>query len=165
MKTFTIAAETKDGFIARNNSQNSMNWTSEEDKKFFIEKTKEAGVVIMGRKTFDTFKRPLKDRRNIVLTRQDIQIEGVEVTSESPEDLLNRLEKEGVEEVAILGGAEIYKIFIEKGLVDKIYLTQENVEFGEGVPFLPPELRQKLQLVSSTNLSPNTLLLEYVYSD
>jgi dihydrofolate reductase len=163
MKVFTIAAETKDGFIARTDSQNSMNWTSEEDKKFFIQKTKEAGVVIMGRKTFETFGRPLKDRRNIVMSRQDIKIEGAETTSESPEDLLSRLEKEGVQEVAILGGAEIYKMFIEKGLVNQILLTQENIEFGEGVPFLTSELRQKLNLVSSTNLSPNTILFEYVY--
>jgi dihydrofolate reductase len=163
MNVFTIAAETKDGFIAKNESQNSMNWTSEEDKKFFIEKTKEAGVVIMGRKTFETFGRPLKDRRNIVMSRQDIKIEGTETTSESPEELLSRLKKEGLKEVAIIGGAEIYKMFIEKCLVNQILLTQENIEFGEGVPFLPPELRQKLKIVSSTNLSTNTILFEYVY--
>jgi dihydrofolate reductase len=145
MNVFAIAAETKDRFIARNDSQNSMNWTSAEDKKFFIEKTKEAGVVIMGRKTFETFGKPLKDRRNIVLTRQDLKIEGVETTSETPENLIARLEKERVAEVAIIGGAEIYKMFIEKGLIQKVFLTQENIEFNEGVPFLPSELRQKLK--------------------
>jgi dihydrofolate reductase len=165
MKVFTIAAETRDGFIAKNDSQNSMHWTSEDDKKFFIEKTKQAGTVVMGRKTFETFKKPLRDRRNIVMSRQDIEIPGIETTSESPENLISRLEKEGVREVAVIGGAEIYKTFIEKGLVDQVFLTQENVEFGEGVPFLPAELRQKLKLVSSTNLSPNTILFEYVYSD
>lgn len=165
MNVFAIAAETKDGFIARNDSQNSMNWTSESDKKFFIEKTKEAGTVIMGRKTYETFGRPLKDRRNIILTRQDLKIEGVETTSESPEVLISRLENEGVQNVAILGGAEIYKMFIEKGLVKKVFLTQENIEFGDGVPFLPSELRQKLKLISSTNLSENTILSEYVYTN
>lgn len=161
MKTFIIAAETKDGFIARNDSQSSMKWTSTADKEFFIKKTKEAGTVVMGRKTFDTFGRPLKERRNIVLTRQDLKIEGVETTSEPFEDLMTRLKNEGVKELAILGGGEIYNLFMEKGLVDEVFLTQENIEFGEGVPFLPVELRQKLQLVSSTNLSPDTLLLEY----
>lgn len=161
MKTFIIAAETKDGFIARHDSEISTNWTSKEDKKFFVEKTKQAGVVIMGRKTFDTFGRPLKERRNIVMTRQDIKIPEAEVTNESPEELINRLEKEGVKEVAILGGAEIYKLFIEKNLIDKVYLTQENINFGNGVPFLPQELRQKLNLVSSVILSPNTVLFEY----
>ncbi len=165
MQVFAIAAETKDGFIAKNDSENSMSWTSKEDKNFFIEKTKEAGTVIMGRKTFETFGKPLKNRRNIILSRQDLKIDGVETTSESPEDLIARLEKEDTKEVAIIGGAEIYKTFIEKGLVQKVFLTQENIEFGEGVPFLPQELRQKLKLVSSTNLSPNTILFEYVYSD
>lgn len=161
MKVFLIAAETKDGFIAKSDSQNSMDWTSAEDKKFFVEKTKSAGTVIMGRKTFETFGRPLKDRRNIVMSRQDIEIPGVEMTNESPEALIARLKSENTNEVAICGGAEIYKLFMEKGLVDEVFITQEDVEFGEGVPFLNPELRQKMKLVSSTNLSANTLLLEY----
>lgn len=161
MKVFLIAAETKDGFIAKSDSQNSMDWTSAADKKFFVEKTKSAGTVIMGRKTFETFGRPLKDRRNIVMSRQEIEIPGVEVTSESPEEIVARLNSEGVQEIAICGGAEIYKLFMEKNLVDQVFMTQENIEFGEGVPFLPTEMRQKLELVSSTNLSPNTLLLEY----
>lgn len=161
MHVFLIAAETKDGFIAKSNSQNSMDWTSKEDKEFFIEKTKSAGTIIMGRKTFETFGRPLKDRRNIVMTRQNIEIPRVEVTNESPEDLIKRLESEGVKEVAICGGAEIYKLFLEKNLVDTAFITQENIEFGEGVPLFPNEIRQKLELVSSINLSSNTILLEY----
>lgn len=161
MKVFLIAAETKDGFIAKSDSQNSMDWTSAEDKKFFVEKTKSARTVIMGRKTFETFGRPLKDRRNIVMSRQEIEIPGVEVTKESPEEIVVRLDLEGVKELAVCGGAEIYKLFMEKGLVDEVFITQEDVEFGEGVPFLNPELRQKMKLVSSTNLSTNTLLLEY----
>lgn len=161
MHVFLIAAETKDGFIAKSDSQNSMDWTSPEDKKFFIEKTKSAGTIIMGRKTFETFGRPLKDRRNIVMTRQEIKIPGVETTNESPEDLIKRLESEGVKEVAICGGAEIYKLFLEKDLVDTAFITQENIEFGGGVPLFPAEIRQKLELVSSVNLSPDTLLLEY----
>jgi dihydrofolate reductase len=161
MKVFAIAAETKDGFIAKNDSQNSMDWTSPEDKKFFVEKTKEAGVVVIGRKTFETFSKPLKDRRNIVMTRQEIKIPGVEVTNESPENLLKRLESEGVPQVAICGGAEIYKLFLEKNLLDEIFITQENIEFKEGVALFTPEMRQKLELLSSTNLSTNTVLLKY----
>ncbi len=161
MKTFIIAAETKDGFIAKSSGQSSMEWTSAEDKKFFVEKTKEAGVVVMGRKTFDTFGRPLKDRRNIVMSRQDIQISGIETTKESPTQLIARLESEGVQELAICGGAEIYKLFLEENLVDEVYITQENIEFGEGIPLFSDEVRQKLELVSNTKLSPNTLLLSY----
>lgn len=161
MKVFIIAAETKDGFIAKSTEQNSMDWTSSEDKKFFVEKTKEAGVVVMGRKTYDTFGKPLKDRRNIIMTRQDIEIPGVEITNETPEDLISRLESEGVTQLAVCGGAEIYKLFMENGLIDEVFITQENIEFGDGVPLFSPEMRQKLELISSTNLSPNTILLKY----
>ncbi len=161
MKVFIIAAETKDGYIAKSADQSSMNWTSAEDKKFFVEKTKEAGVVVMGRKTYDTFGRPLKDRRNIIMTRQDIEIPEVEVTNESPMDLVARLESEGVTQLAVCGGAEIYKLFMECGLVDEVFITQENIEFGEGIPLFSPEMRQKLDLILSTNLSPNTILFKY----
>lgn len=161
MKVFIIAAETKDGFIAKSTEQSSMDWTSAEDKKFFVEKTKEAGVVVMGRKTYDTFGKPLKDRRNIIMTRQDIDIPGVEITNETPEDLVSRLESEGVTQLAVCGGAEIYRLFMESGLVDEVFITQENIEFGEGVPLFSPEMRQKLELISSTNLSPSTILLKY----
>jgi dihydrofolate reductase len=161
MKVFIIAAETKDGFIAKSTEQSSMDWTSAEDKKFFVDKTKEAGVVVMGRKTYDTFKRPLKNRRNIVMSRQEMEISEVEVTNETPEVLVSRLKSEGVKELAVCGGAEIYRLFMESGLVDEVFITQENIEFGEGVPLFSPEMRQKLELISSTNLSPNTILLKY----
>ncbi|MBP9763122.1 MAG: dihydrofolate reductase [Candidatus Pacebacteria bacterium] len=161
MKVFIIAAVSKDGFIAKSAEQNSMNWTSAEDKKFFVEKTKEAGVVVMGRKTFETFGKPLKERRNIIMSRQNLHIEGVETTNESPEELIKRLQSEGEQEIAICGGAEIYKLFMEKNLVDEVFLTEEDIEFGEGVPFLPQKLGQKLELISSTNLSPSTILLNY----
>jgi dihydrofolate reductase len=95
------------------------------------------------------------------MSRQNLHIEGVETTNESPEELIKRLQSEGEQEIAICGGAEIYKLFMEKNLVDEVFLTEEDIEFGEGVPFLPQKLGQKLELISSTNLSPSTILLNY----
>jgi dihydrofolate reductase len=160
MKVTLITALTTDGFIGRNAEHVSTQWTSKEDKEFFVAKTKEIGTVIMGSTTYETFKRPFKDRRHIVLSRTKTY-EGVEVTSESPTDLLSRLEQEGVKEVALCGGASIYTIFLEQGLVDKLYLTIEGALFGNGVPFLNKELEIKMKLVSSTILGESTLLLEY----
>jgi dihydrofolate reductase len=121
MTTFLIAAITADGFIAKD-SAHLADWTSKEDKRFFVEMTKKAGVVIMGQNTYETIGRPLPDRLNIVYSR-DKQYEGVEVTQKDPGELLEDLERRGYREVAIGGGATIYTMFMEARLVDKLYLS------------------------------------------
>lgn len=162
MKTFIIAAQTLDGFIARKSAESSFDWTSKEDKEFFISKTKEAGVVVMGRTTFQTIGKPLVGRRTIVMSRSEkIDVEGVECTDETPEELCARLEKEGVNEVAIAGGASIYTAFLKAGLVDKIFLTIESYIFGDGIKLFNETHDQKLELISNTKLGESTLLLEY----
>ena len=162
IKTFIIAALSADGFIAQNPSIPSTRWTSKEDTQKFVELTKRAGVVIMGSKTFETFGKPLKDRKNIVLSRDVTKkYEGVETTQESPQALITRLEQEGFKEVAICGGASIYSLFLETGLVDTVYLTIENIFFGKGISLFSKNHDTKLKLVEHTRLGENALLLEY----
>lgn len=160
MKVTLIAAITADGFIGRNKGHVSTAWTSKDDKIFFSSTTKKIGTVIMGSTTYETFNMPLKDRRHIVLSRTKTY-EGVETTSEDPKTLLGRLESEGVQEVALCGGASIYATFLEQGLVDKVYLTVEGILFGEGISLLSKEMEIKMRLASSTTLGENTVLLEY----
>lgn len=156
-----IAAQSLDGYISPLEHTNSMSWTSGADKEFFKKKTKEAGVVIMGRTTFETIGKALPDRKTIVYSSNTIDIEGVQTTTVSPQNLLHQLEQEGYTEVAICGGSSIYSLFLNSGLVSKIYITLEPIMFGEGVPLFKDIPKTKLSLVSSTPLDQNTLLLEY----
>ncbi len=159
---FIIAAISADGFIAQDQSQLSMTWTSPEDKKRFIELTKRARVVVMGSKTYETFAKPLKERKNIIYTRDiNKKYEGCEVTNEEPQKLITRLEQEGFTEVAICGGSNIYTLFMEAKLIKKVYLTIEAIMFGKGVPLFAKPFQSKLKLVSNTQINENTLLLEY----
>jgi dihydrofolate reductase len=160
MKVTLIAAITTDGFIGRDALHVSTAWTSKEDKAFFISKTKELGTVVMGSTTYETFNRPFKDRRHIVLSRTKTY-EGVETTSESPSELIKRLTQEGVETLALCGGSAIYTTFLEQNYVDKVYLTVEGILFGSGIKLLSKELEIKMKLVSTTTLGENTILLEY----
>jgi len=96
MKTFIIAVLSADGFIAKN-SGHLADWTSKDDKKFFVEMTKKAGVVIMGQNTFETIGRPLPNRLNIVYSR-DKEYEGVEITQKDPKELLSDLKKRGYQD-------------------------------------------------------------------
>jgi len=157
--TFIITAMTADGFIAKND-HHLASWTSKEDKKFFVERTKQAGVMIMGSKTFETFGKPLKDRLNIVYSR-DKTYEGVETTTKTPVDLLQELESRGYKEVAICGGASIYSMFLKAGLVDTLYITIEPLLFGSGISIVNEPLEANLKLVSLRELGGGTILLEY----
>ncbi len=160
IKAFIIAAQTLDGFIARDKDQLSMDWNSPEDKKRFITLTKRAGVVVMGRTTYETFNKPLKERLNIIYSRSK-NLEGTEVTSDEPAVLLKKLEERGYTEVAICGGSEIYSMFMNDGLVDTIYLTIEPVLFGEGIRLFNKINNFRIDLVSCEKTETGTLFLEY----
>ncbi len=161
MKAFLIAAITADGFIAKN-SAHMPSWTSKEDKKFFVERTKQAGVVIMGSKTFEAMGRPLKDRLNIVYSRDaSKKFEGAEVTNKPPAELLKDLEARGYTEAAICGGSHIYTMFLKAGLLDTLYITIEPLLFGSGVTILSEPVEANLKLVSSKQLTDQVVLLEY----
>ena len=160
IKAFLIAAVSADGFIAQDAQQSSFKWTSPEDKKRFIELTKRAGVVVMGSTTYATLPHPLKDRVNIVYSHSKT-FEGAESTQKSPEELLKELESRGFKEAALCGGSHIYSMFMDAGLVDRIYLTIEPVLFGKGITLFNGPLTCRLKLENSSTTPTGTVLLEY----
>lgn len=160
IKVFIIAAETADGFIAKD-AHHAAYWTSKEDKAHFVEHTKRAGVVVMGSTTFRTLPRPMKDRLNIVYSKSHENFEGAEVTQDDPVVLIDKLEKRGFKEVAICGGSTIYTMFLKAGIINTIYLTIEPILFGTGVSLLNEATNTQLELVHHHKTDGSTLLLEY----
>ncbi len=80
------------------------------DMKFFRETTT-GKVVVMGRKTLESFPggRPLKNRTNIVLThKQDFEMKDA-IVCHSIEELLEELKKYDSEDIYIIGGDSVYK--------------------------------------------------------
>lgn len=80
------------------------------DQKFFREETT-GKVVVLGRKTMETFPggRPLKNRKNIILsTKPDYKVEGAEVVH-SIKELLEAVKEYPSEDVYIIGGDSVYK--------------------------------------------------------
>ena len=96
---------------------NQLLWHMPADLKHFKQITS-GHTVVMGRKTYDSVGKPLPNRRNIIISRQEVTIPGCEVVT-SVEDALELCANE--DEVFIVGGAEIYKLAINK--TDRIYLT------------------------------------------
>ncbi len=122
-----VVAIAEDNAIGNNNR---LLWHLPADLKHFKNITT-GHTVIMGRKTFDSVGKPLPNRRNIIITRQHIEIEGCQVVS-SLEDALTA--SSGEDEVFIVGGAEIYRQSIH--LTDRIYLTIVHQKF-EADTFFP----------------------------
>ncbi len=114
---------------------NQLLWHLPNDLRHFKNITA-GGTVIMGRKTFDSVGKPLPKRRNIVITRQDIAIEGCEVVRSIDEAIaLCKTE----DEVFIVGGAEIYRQAMP--ITNRIYLTIVHHSFDADTFF--PEIDYK----------------------
>lgn len=82
-------------------------------------------TVILGRKTLATFPggRPLKNRRNLILSRNpQLQVEGAEVFS-SVEELV----KQADEEAFVIGGASVYEQFLP--YCNRAYITKIHAAF------------------------------------
>jgi dihydrofolate reductase len=175
MKVSLIAALTIDGFIARH-SQEFASWTSKEDKKRFVTKTKEAKCIILGSKTFYTFPKPLPERTHVIYSRNitecteilkkkfgwDTIPENILITDKSPRELVTDLEHIGFREAMVCGGSEIYTLFLEAGIITNLYLTIEPVVFGTGISLFKKEVIQlplELQNVEKTEFG--TIFLDY----
>ena len=166
MKIILIAALSANGKIAAEGGGSSLKWTSKEDTQYFIQRTKEAKNLIMGRKTFETINKPLKDRTVYVLTtNQELlnkQLPGVVFTDKPPETLIKTLEEKGEKECCIAGGKSIYEQFLNLNLVDELHLTVEPILFKSGTN-LADRLKEDLQLelINIDKLNNSTLLLKY----
>lgn len=118
-----IYARAENGAIGKDGS---LPWHIPADLKRFKQLTMN-NPMIMGRKTFESLPGLLPGRRHIVLTRRERwDSEGAEVAP-SVEDAQALANRDDPEEIAIIGGAAIYDVFMP--LADRIELTQIHADF------------------------------------
>jgi dihydrofolate reductase len=163
MKLTLMMAQSADGFIAKHH-HHFPDWTCSADKKLFKKMTQNAGVLIMGGKTYATIGKPLRGRLNVVYTRHPEQYhahEDVMLTSLAPERLLDELQSRGYSDIILTGGAEINSLFAGHQLIDEIMLTISPIIFGRGVSLFSQATEMNLSLMGSMHLDENTLFLHY----
>jgi dihydrofolate reductase len=135
-----IVAVSENQVIGKNND---LIWHLPNDMKHFKDTTL-GHCVIMGRKNFESIPhkyRPLPNRTNVVVSRQeDYLAPGATVTS-SVEKAIELAETQHDSEPFVIGGGEIYKLALERNLIDRIYLTRVHESFkGDTIfPKLGPE--------------------------
>ena len=125
--------------VAENNAlgkDNELVWHLPNDFKRF--KTLTSGHhIIMGRKTFESFPKPLPNRTHIIITRQkNYQAEGC-IIVDSIEKALSICPKD--EDSFIIGGGEIYTLGL--AYTDKIEITRVHSSFEADAYF--PEINKK----------------------
>lgn len=144
-----IAAVSKNNVIGKNNE---VPWYLPADIKFFKNTTLNHHVI-MGRKTLDSIVNPLPKRVNIILTRDPFFVATNFIVVHTIEEALEIAENNGEEEVFILGGAEIYKLSMS--YLDKLYLTEVDVEVPDGDTFFPEVDWKDWKLISQEPHQPD----------
>lgn len=168
MEIFLIAATTADGYIGRHSTDKSTNWTSKEDKAFYVSQIKTADVIVMGSTSFDTFNRYPKGSNWVIYdfhpeerTNPAPDRINFKATNLPPKKLVEEFKQAGYKRVGICGGKSIYSMFMAAGLINKLYLTVEPVVFGSGIPLFDKPAETELHLDQVHKLSDQTIALEY----
>lgn len=168
METILIAAMTADGYIGRHSTDKSTNWTSPEDKQFYVSQIKTVDAIVMGSVSFGTFNRYPKDSNWVIYDYHPQQFVNpaperitAKATNAKPEDLLAEFKDQGYKRVAICGGKSIYSMFMASGLIDRFFITVEPVLFGDGVRLFDKPRETRLNLENIHRLSEQTVVMEY----
>jgi dihydrofolate reductase len=134
IRVASIAAVAENGVIGR---AGGMPWHIPSEYTYFRDMTI-GKPVIMGRKSFDALGKPLRDRPNLVVTRDAAWRRDGVITCPTVEDAIAAARRiaagRGAATVFIAGGAEIYRQAMP--LIDTLYLTEVHLQ-PEGDVFFP----------------------------
>ncbi len=141
--------------------QNKLLTSIPEDMKFFRQTTT-GKVVVMGRKTLESFpgKKPLKNRTNIVLTKNpSYQAEGA-IVVHSEDELREELKKYDSEDIFVIGGESIYRQLLDE--CNKAYITK--IEYAYTADAYFPNLDEKEEWKITAESEEHTCFdLEYFF--
>lgn len=162
MKVILYPAITLDGFIAK--SDGDSDWVTDGD--LFEEKAQELGCVIVGKSTFDQFKGeifPIKNTVTYVVTHSDLpDEENIHFVRGSAQEILERIKRDGHNNVLHAGGGEVNGLFASEGLIDEIIVNIYPLAFGQGVKiFGSYSVDLKLVLLSSNQLHDGIIQNHY----
>ncbi len=112
MKKIIIAAVAKNGVIGRSNGE--MPWHSKQEFSHF-KKTTFGSPIIMGRKTFESLGSPLKDRLNIILTKDKELKNRFEdiIVFDKLTEAYSFCENKNYEKIFLIGGGSLFPVFMK----------------------------------------------------
>lgn len=170
MKIILVFVSTLDGKVTKWGYPFVRSWSSIEDQKYFTGILEKARLVIIGSHTYNADPlKPSSKRLLVVMTRRpsdyrSTEVPGrVEFTDESPAQLASRFEKEGYEQMIVVGGPHVATSFLKENLVDELWLTIEPKIFGAGGNIVIEEMLEiELKLISCEKVNERgTLITKY----
>lgn len=123
---------------------NKLLWNIPEDLQLFKNKTK-GKIVIMGRNTYESIGKPLKDRYNIILSNDKEFYDKIHLKETFSGNMrvfndMNKLlewlkDLDSNDEVFIIGGKSLYKQFLDMNLVDEMYISHIGGNYKGDIKF------------------------------
>lgn len=137
MQITLIVAKAKNNVIGKDNQ---LVWKLSTDLKRFKSLTS-GHFILMGRKTFESFGKPLPNRTHLIITRNsDYQVPEGHSAFQSVEEAFTFCNKKGIEQLFIIGGGQIYEETIN--MCDRLEITEVDAK-PEGDTFFP-EINSKI---------------------
>ena len=165
MKVVLYMAITVNGFIAKENHETP--WSNEEWESY-SNTVQEFGNIIIGKKTYEVMKKSnefsnIKNPFTVVITNQDNTEKSANFAFvKTPQKALDLLKEKGFNKALVAGGGIINSLFLQQNLINEVYLDIEPIIFGKGITlFKECDFEAKLELISTKQLSNNTIQLHY----
>ncbi|AHG60227.1 type 3 dihydrofolate reductase [Buchnera aphidicola] len=149
MNISLIAAISKNFVIGHNNK---IPWHLPEDLKWFKKNTINKNVI-MGRLTWESIRKPLSMRNNIVISKKKIDEKGI-IWADSISNAILAATKYN-QEIMVIGGAQVYKkmLFYAK----KLYLTHIDINVNGDTYFPKYQLYPYWKIIFRKNFIKNTI--------
>jgi dihydrofolate reductase len=156
MKIILVFVSTLDGKVTKWSNPMVRSWSSKSDQEHFSRIWNDSNLIVMGSNSFDADPlKPSARQRLVVMTHSPSEYEEYEVpgqlefTGDSPSLLCSRLEREGHDQMLLVGGPHVAASFLKEKLVDELWLTIEPRIFGLGGNLVAEEkLDIELRLIS-----------------
>ncbi|HUF05453.1 MAG TPA: dihydrofolate reductase family protein [Aridibacter sp.] len=164
-----------DGYIARKNG--AVDWLSMDWDYDWMAFFKTIDSVVMGRRSWDKYlemspeqgKNPYSGMDTYVFSRtlKESGVEGVEIVEGNIEEFVRELKEREGKKIWLSGGGKLAAEFLEKDLVDELYLGVTPILLGSGIPLFPEFNREiPLKLVKNNtcyNKAKDNAMLELIY--
>jgi dihydrofolate reductase len=173
MKTILIFVSTLDGKITKWNDPHVRLWSSHQDQDYYKRIWNESSLIVMGSNTFHADQMdPSPNHHILIMTKDPVKYKSLEIpgqiefTSESPVELTARFEKQGFDQMLVVGGPHVATSFLKEQLIDELWLTFEPKIFGTGGSLVTEEnLDINLRLIYWEKVNDQgTLITRYAVS-
>jgi dihydrofolate reductase len=132
MKTILVFISTLDGKVTKWGDPFVRLWSSKDDQHYFTKLWNDARLIVMGSNTYNVDPmNPSSKHLFVIMTQHPSEYRRFEIlgqlefTNESPEQLFERFNMEGHDQMLIVGGAHIATSFFKEQLIDELWLTIE----------------------------------------